>query len=426
MAPDIRSGGIRSSRQNATDSNIPFANIRNFRDLGDIAAGQGRRTKRGVIYRSARTTACRVGDVDVLTKKFGIKTIVDLRGPPRHGKLKEATEDGLDALFGAYPPHITVVDAEEDGTKNQSRSMQQLAYVDKRVKAAIKEHIGILGTAVLFLVYFSLKAISIMKIIAKPLPPLHHAAVWAVARCKFFALTWAIEHWGGFGTLYYLIAKHNSKAVKRKQKERARIALRAEVKDVRSVDGTYMEYIIHVYFGGDGRGCSRHKWKIAKRYSAFALFHEELQESLMQSVHEFVCLPEFPPKKICGSMESAFVEKRRASLDQYLRTLLSERRLSKNRVLRAFLCDATPHRISDVWNRHLKLVRRGAAFEKQGSVFMRGVFLQLSQDLTSLQYFSAESGGDDMKEILIMAIDAVRDVGDVKFCIVERREHVFI
>jgi hypothetical protein len=187
-----------------------------------------------------------------------------------------------------------------------------------------------------------------------------------------------------------------------------------------------MEYIIHVYFGGDGRGCSRHKWKIAKRYSAFALFHEELQESLMQSVHEFVCLPEFPPKKICGSMESAFVEKRRASLDQYLRTLLSERRLSKNRVLRAFLCGATPHRISDVWNRHLKLVRRGAAFEKQGSVFMRGIFLQLSQDLTSLQYFSAESGGDDMKEILIMAIDAVRDVGDVKFCIVERREHVFI
>ena len=208
-------GGIGSSRETATDSNIPFAKICNFRDLGDIAVGEGRRTKRGVIYRSARTTACSVGDVDVLTKKFGIQTIVDLRGPPRHGKLKEATEDGLDALFGAYPPQITIVGAEEDGTKNQSRSMQQLAYVDKRVKAAIKEHIGILGTAVLFLVYFSLKAMSIMKIIAKPLPPLHHAVVWAVARCKFFALTLAIEHWGGFGTLYYLIAKHNSKAVKR-------------------------------------------------------------------------------------------------------------------------------------------------------------------------------------------------------------------
>jgi protein-tyrosine phosphatase len=59
---------------------IPLTGQPNFRDLGGYAAGDGRRIKWGVVYRSGELSQLSDDDVGKLGK-LGIQTVVDLRSP---------------------------------------------------------------------------------------------------------------------------------------------------------------------------------------------------------------------------------------------------------------------------------------------------------------------------------------------------------
>ena len=59
---------------------IPLAGQPNFRDLGGYAAGDGRRIKWGVVYRSGELSQLSDEDVGKLGE-LGIRTVVDLRSP---------------------------------------------------------------------------------------------------------------------------------------------------------------------------------------------------------------------------------------------------------------------------------------------------------------------------------------------------------
>ncbi len=59
---------------------VPLAGQPNFRDLGGYAAGDGRRTKWGVVYRSGELSQLSDDDVGRLGE-LGVRTVVDLRSP---------------------------------------------------------------------------------------------------------------------------------------------------------------------------------------------------------------------------------------------------------------------------------------------------------------------------------------------------------
>ena len=62
------------------DRHIPLAGQPNFRDLGGYAAGDGRRVKWGVVYRSGELSQLSDDDVGKLGE-LGIRMVVDLRSP---------------------------------------------------------------------------------------------------------------------------------------------------------------------------------------------------------------------------------------------------------------------------------------------------------------------------------------------------------
>jgi protein-tyrosine phosphatase len=62
------------------DRHIPLAGQPNFRDLGGYAAGDGRRIKWGLVYRSGELSQLSDADVGKLGD-LGIRTVVDLRSP---------------------------------------------------------------------------------------------------------------------------------------------------------------------------------------------------------------------------------------------------------------------------------------------------------------------------------------------------------
>jgi hypothetical protein len=56
--------------------------VHNFRDLGGLATGDGRRTKSGVFFRSDSFHAASPADIDHLFRRVGLATVIDLRSAP--------------------------------------------------------------------------------------------------------------------------------------------------------------------------------------------------------------------------------------------------------------------------------------------------------------------------------------------------------
>lgn len=70
-----------------------FSRIRNFRDLGGCVGHDGRRVRRGVLYRSGRLGHATRSDVRRIAE-LGIVTVVDLRSPEeREANLSRLPED---------------------------------------------------------------------------------------------------------------------------------------------------------------------------------------------------------------------------------------------------------------------------------------------------------------------------------------------
>ncbi|MHC1559085.1 tyrosine-protein phosphatase [Actinomycetospora sp. C-140] len=55
------------------------AGTRNFRDLGGLPAGAGRRTRHGVLFRSDTLQALGDADVALLVERLGLEVVIDLR-----------------------------------------------------------------------------------------------------------------------------------------------------------------------------------------------------------------------------------------------------------------------------------------------------------------------------------------------------------
>lgn len=59
---------------------IKTEGVSNFRDIGGWVTLDGKRIKQGLAYRSAQLEAVSKEDIDIITKKLGVKTDLDLRG----------------------------------------------------------------------------------------------------------------------------------------------------------------------------------------------------------------------------------------------------------------------------------------------------------------------------------------------------------
>ena len=73
-------------------------------------------------------------------------------------------------------------------------------------------------------------------------------------------------------------------------------------------------------------------WAVARRYSEFHRLHQRLR-SLYPTIRNL----EFPRRRLVMKLQNDFLEKRRASLEQYLRALLRLPAVCRSRDLRAFL-----------------------------------------------------------------------------------------
>ena len=61
------------------DRFIPLAGADNVRDLGDLPAADGRRTRRGRLLRGEFTPGLTEDDIELLVRRMGLRTVVDLR-----------------------------------------------------------------------------------------------------------------------------------------------------------------------------------------------------------------------------------------------------------------------------------------------------------------------------------------------------------
>jgi hypothetical protein len=77
------------------------------------------------------------------------------------------------------------------------------------------------------------------------------------------------------------------------------------------------------------------KWNMEKRFSEFAELDRQLDE--IYKGDSKVQLPEFPPKKMFGSLSPSLIVERKEGLEQYMKALAKDPEILKCRVLREFI-----------------------------------------------------------------------------------------
>ena len=167
----------------------------------------------------------------------------------------------------------------------------------------------------------------------------------------------------------------------------------------------YTVYIIDVTFG-------LKRWQIRRRYKRFHELHTDLGFEVSKSIFGYVNLPRMPPKKMCGNTAHSFVERRMEQLNNYLDKILKDERVSSTRHVRNFLSPLKTEDITLFWNLHYELLKRGASFNKKGTLFVRDIFIQLNEDDTLLEYWSPSEDirkyAQDVKSVHIASIRNVR------------------
>ena len=88
-----------------------------------------------------------------------------------------------------------------------------------------------------------------------------------------------------------------------------------DVQQKRGTENPHTVFIIRVKV----RGQLAHQ--VYRRYSFFVLLHAKLKQRITTAGIEGVSLPPLPGKKVFGNAKAAFVEKRRAELEQYLQNI---------------------------------------------------------------------------------------------------------
>jgi protein-tyrosine phosphatase len=107
---------------------VPLQGGSNFRDLGGYRTGDGRRVRRGAVYRSAHLGG--LTDLDrTALNKIGVKTIVDLRGVNEAAETPHLVNGVACRIVGAHiEPGVgdKIRGAVADGTANPHLMMQFL------------------------------------------------------------------------------------------------------------------------------------------------------------------------------------------------------------------------------------------------------------------------------------------------------------
>lgn len=176
-------------------------------------------------------------------------------------------------------------------------------------------------------------------------------------------------------------------------------ALQVEMRGTRPADGGSTGYELGVTFG-------RRQWVVLRRYSEFAAFH---RGHVLGLIGDSVDLP---PKKICGNTDAQFVAQRKRHLSVYLQHVLKDNRVRAARGARVFLSDASPRRIAQLFEVHIPALRRGARFSKIGTVFTRDIWVELSEDLTRLDYWQAGLERGSVEEVKSLAVHSMTHVGE--------------
>lgn len=122
-----------------------FDGVYNFRDIGGLPAGEGRRTRRGVLYRSDAFIDASPGDVDHVVLTLGIRRVVDLRA------ARESDADSASAWIaaGVETQFLPVdrgpgkaIEAREEGDRLSYRYMEYLIDASDSFVAVVRDFVG--------------------------------------------------------------------------------------------------------------------------------------------------------------------------------------------------------------------------------------------------------------------------------------------
>ena len=133
--------------------------FKNFRDLGNLPAANGRKIKKGKLYRSGHLYKISEETAELLRDRKGLRTIIDLRSPSELAEHKDVVAEGvnyihLPPLNDEQNPSINrenrkgvliEIMAKEGGAKKHLSDIYRLMITQKESLAAFREMLRLLS-----------------------------------------------------------------------------------------------------------------------------------------------------------------------------------------------------------------------------------------------------------------------------------------
>lgn len=110
------------------DGRVALEGLHNFRDLGGCTTADGRRVRRGRVYRSDALHRMTAGDVAEV-RALGIVSVVDLRAPDEVVHVGTGLIDDLDARYHNLPTRPAVLSADAPSGAVTSAPERYLGYL---------------------------------------------------------------------------------------------------------------------------------------------------------------------------------------------------------------------------------------------------------------------------------------------------------
>lgn len=133
--------------------------FKNFRDLGNLPAADGRKIKKGKLYRSGHLYKISEKTAELLRDRKGLRTIIDLRSPSELAEHKDVVAEGvnyihLPPLNDEQNPSINrenrkgvliEIMAKEGGAKKHLSDIYRLMITQKESLEAFREMLRLLA-----------------------------------------------------------------------------------------------------------------------------------------------------------------------------------------------------------------------------------------------------------------------------------------
>ena len=133
--------------------------FKNFRDLGNLPAADGRKIKKGKLYRSGHLYKISEDTAKFLHEEKGLRTVIDLRSPSELAEHKDVVDAGVNYIH--LPPLndeqnpsinkenrkavLTEIMAKEGGAKKHLSDIYRLMITQKESLAAFREMLRLLS-----------------------------------------------------------------------------------------------------------------------------------------------------------------------------------------------------------------------------------------------------------------------------------------